>query len=323
VLTYTEVLEQHNNPQISILMGNGFSQAWSTAIFNYRSLFDRARFGAREEIIRSIFNEIGTYDFEIICEQLRATERVLRAYGGGDEVLEQVIEDQECIKNALIEAIVATHPNRPMDVNRDQYIAARRFISPFCNIYTVNYDLLLHWLRNKYTLTPRDWRGTDGFNGIDWEGPPREQIVHHLHGAMHIYDSGSGIKKHRFTGTDVAIIDQVKENLANGDFPLFVSEPNSERKLKKIRHNPYLYSSYQSILNLRGTLVIFGHSMSVTDQHIFEQIKKSNITKIYISIYGDPDTAENQLIGINARTYLRKQGVDIDFFDAASAAVWG
>ncbi len=41
----------------SILLANGFSQAWNHNIFNYQNLLQQANFGARDATIRDIFNK--------------------------------------------------------------------------------------------------------------------------------------------------------------------------------------------------------------------------------------------------------------------------
>ena len=44
-------LPQEEKP--SLLMGNGFSQAWSPQIFNYRSILDNANLGDHDDLILS------------------------------------------------------------------------------------------------------------------------------------------------------------------------------------------------------------------------------------------------------------------------------
>ena len=73
---------------------------------------------------------------------------------------------------------------------------------------------------------------------------------------------------------------------------------------------------------MAGTLVIFGHSMDGNDKHVFDQIKSSGLSKIFVSIYGDEDTEENIRTKANARAYLERPGIDVDFYQAELAAVW-
>jgi hypothetical protein len=76
-----------------------------------------------------------------------------------------------------------------------------------------------------------------------------------------------------------------------------------------------------------ASLFIFGHSLASNDAHILKQIEKREIGKIYVSLYGDPASDFNR--GIIARAHLmaavrdERYPLDVQFFDAASANVWG
>lgn len=57
----------------------------------------------------------------------------------------------------------------------------------------------------------------------------------------------------------------------------------SENKLDEIESNPYLKKAYDKLESLTGYLIIIGSSLADNDNHIFEQIEKSDVEKIYIS----------------------------------------
>lgn len=324
MLNFQEALDSIDKEEKpSILLANGFSQAWNAQIFNYANLLEAADFGERDAIIRSLFTNLNTYDFEAIMRQLIAADIVCRAYGVEQATINQIKQDQEKLKQALITAISNTHPHVPNEVSDAQYTFARKFISGFNKIFTVNYDLLLYWSRNKNDLPPHNYRTDDGFRAQQrWAGHSTNQEVHFLHGGLHIYDTGSNIKKHAFTDEGETIIEQVRQNLEQGKFPLFVSEPGHEGKLKKIEHNPYLNYCFQELRNLKGTLFIYGHSMDENDKHIFSQIKSSQISKVFVSIYGNEYSEANTRAKANAHAYLHRPGLNVDFFDAATAPVW-
>ena len=128
----------------SILLANGFSQAWDSSIFNYANLLEAADFGERNSIIDSLFERMETYDFELIMRQLVSAELVLDIYGTDAATLKQIQDDKEVLKEALITAISNTHPDLPSDVSDDQYVAVRKFLIPFNEIFTLNYDLLFY-----------------------------------------------------------------------------------------------------------------------------------------------------------------------------------
>lgn len=311
------------NESLSILFGNGFSQEWNSKIFNYESILKAADFGERHEILKSLFERFETYDFEAIMKSLEASEKILEAYRKCSQVLDQIRKDKILLKESLISAISNTHPDLPDDVTEEQYVAVRKFISGFENIYTLNYDLLLYWARNKTNLEPHDYETDDGFRDERrWVGYESEQQVHYLHGGLHIYDTKTDIKKHAYTSFGKTILDQVRENLKKDKFPLFVSEPDYKKKRNRIDHNPYLKYCYESIRNLEGTLFIYGHSMGENDKHIFDQIKKGKLERVYVSIFGDENNEENSRSKVNARTYLEGPELTVEFYEAESTPVW-
>ncbi|MBF4248836.1 DUF4917 family protein, partial [Vibrio anguillarum] len=106
-----------------------------------------------------------------------------------------------------------------------------------------------------------------------------------------------------------------------GNFPLFVSEPTNQKKLEKIKHNPYLHACYQALGELGGTLYIHGHSIAENDRHIFDQINQSKITKVFISIFGDENQEWNRETMANAYRYFVR-GKNIEFYDAATTPIW-
>ena len=150
MLTFQDAIKSINEGERpSILLANGFSQAWDSSIFNYANLLEAADFGERNSIIRSLFERMETYDFEVIMRQLVSAELVLDIYESDAETLKQIQSDKDILKEALITAISNTHPDLPSDVSDDQYVAVRRFLFPFNEIFTLNYDLLFYWARNK------------------------------------------------------------------------------------------------------------------------------------------------------------------------------
>ena len=254
---------------------------------------------------------------------LVAAKTVLEAYGDNDILIKKVERDQQLLKDALISAIAKTHPDRPSAVTSAQFIAARAFLSQFNQIFTVNYDLLFYWARNMSDLPPDNYSTDDGFRvGCKWRGHGTDQEAHFLHGGLHIFDGGTAIEKHAFSEKGTSIVDLVRANLEHGKFPLFVSEPNSTKKQQRIEHNPYLNYCFRALNNVSGIFFIQGHSMDENDKHIFDQLKKSNVEKFFVSIFGNENSEENTRLKANARAYLESDRADVEFFDAESAPIW-
>lgn len=227
------------------------------------------------------------------------------------------------------------------------------------NIYTVNYDLLLYWTllhdqiiqwnaENPLASVIEDSEALehdDGFRVSDidpdapyvaWEaeGAANSQNIHYLHGALHLFDDGPELQKFCWERSGgIPLIDQVRSALDKNLFPLFVAEGDSLGKLTTIRHSGYLQRSLKSFAGVciasKGSscLFIFGHSLADNDQHVLKFIKKGSIRQVFISIYGDPESADNKRIIAAARKLAarRANGNDLEviFYCAQSANVWG
>jgi len=108
------------------------------------------------------------------------------------------------------------------------------------------------------------------------------QNLFFLHGAFHIYNE-KGIEKKITQKTDKALYDRLEEVLNNEDQEI-VTIFQSEDKLDEIEKNNYLMNCFNKLSSLSGTIVIIGCSLDDNDNHIFEQINKSEIHTLYISL---------------------------------------
>jgi hypothetical protein len=325
MLTFKEAFSSVNKAEAtSILLANGFSRAFDDDIFDYKSLLDAADFGAREDALKLVFQRMETFDFEVVMSHLVAAESVLDVYGVDDATLEQLREDKGVLKDALISAISTTHPDLPSKVSPEQYEAVVKFLHPFQTIFTLNYDLLLYWAVNKKEIKPRPraFKVGDGFRFGDWMGNSVGQRVHFLHGCLHIYDTDTFIKKAQNIENGEVIVEQVRAKLGDGEFPLFVSEPTHEKKKNRIEHSPYLNYCFEELRKLKGVLFIYGHSIEVNDKHIFDQIKLSDVSDVFVSIYGNEGSDENIRTKANAMAFLEGKGIKVSFYQAESAPVW-
>jgi hypothetical protein len=324
MLTFDEAWKQLDpNEQPAILLGNGFSRAWNTDIFSYASLLEIASFGIREETIRELFKRIDTFDFESVMRTLLSSQLVLETYKAEQDLIKAIVEDQETLKNALLAAVSKSHPRLPTEITNNQYEAVRKFLSLFSQIFTVNYDLLMYWARNNNDKPPKGWIGDDGFRaGGLWKGYGTGQNVHFLHGALHIFESVGGVQKHTYCSNGESIIDQVKANLTKNSFPLFVSEPTHQKKKQRIDKSPYLTYCLRALQEINGTVFIYGHSLDENDRHIFDSVASSEVSKVFVSIFGDEHSAASKRVKANALAYFEKANRRIEFFDASSVKIW-
>lgn len=309
----------------AVLLGNGFSQAWNAAIFNYASLFQVANFGERDVQIRALFERLNTWDFEAVMRTLLSAELVAEVHGLNQDIIDTIKSDQAILKEALLTAVSNNHPGLPNEVTKAQYEAVRKFLSRFSQIFTVNYDLLMYWARNQ-DLDPA-WNTDDGFRAQRlWMGYGTAQAVHFLHGCLHLYEAPAGVLKHAYTGeVGGGIVGQVRDNLnlQPPRFPLFVAEPTHQKKKERIDRSPYLSYCLRALTTVSTPIFILGHSMDENDAHIFEAIRKSASRQIFVSVFGDEHNEVNRRLIANARAHLTGAMTTVEFFDAGTVAAWG
>ncbi|MEV8642358.1 DUF4917 family protein [Mesorhizobium ciceri] len=341
VLSFADAMERTTRlPHKHLILGNGFSISLKPDIFTYGSLLDSADFGAAPHV-KDLFGAIGTQDFELVIKNILDAATVLEVYDPKNEALIKTLKaDANVVKEALVTAIAKRHPDRPYDIDNDQYKSCREFLSKFKHIYTLNYDVLLYWTLMNSDVDRIDLKSDDGFRH-----PDREEIyvtwqegqsatIHFLHGALHLFDAGAEILKYTWSKTDIPIVEQIRQALSEDKFPLFVAEGDSESKLRKIMHSAYLHKGLRSLEssadNSRASFVMFGHSLADNDMHVLKCIGRGKTPLVLVSVYGDPESHANKAVEANASWLVRYRGevnsrypLEIVFYDAATAHVWG
>lgn len=179
--------------------------------------------------------------------------------------------------------------------------------------------------RDPYDGAPKDYQQADY---VSWGDDTINQNVYYLHGALHIYYSGSELKKYCWKRTDVRLLAQISEALRNDMFPLIVAEGLSEQKLRRIKSSDYLSHCYRSLGRISGNLFVYGHSLAENDRHIFKKIAANHQLKsLYVGLFGKPDSKENKKIKETslalARNRSEKKPLEVQFFDSQTAKVWG
>jgi hypothetical protein len=335
VITFEQAVARSTAPR-HVLLGNGFSRACRDDIFSYDALFDRANFVGRSPTVRGAFEALQTSDFEVVIRALKQTAALARIYFEDHPELAIRLEaDADALRELLAQTIATSHPNRPVDISEESYAACRSFLSVFKRIYTVNYDLLLYWALMHGEISPSiDF--DDGFRQPD-DGPAEyvtwdvqktdQQNVFYLHGALHIFDAGPELQKFTWSNTGIALIDQIREALDTNRFPLFVAEGSHDSKLDRIQHSGFLNRAYRSFAAIAGSLFVFGLSFGDSDEHILKLLDTGKVSRVYISLHGDPNSESNARIVQRAELMRERRPmrrpVSIGFFSAESARVWG
>jgi hypothetical protein len=348
VVTFAQALEAAEGHNKHLLLGNGFSIACKPKIFSYGSLFDTVKEGLPPELLL-VFETLGTTDFEIAIKALQASAALTPIYAGaGDGAAALMLAHSELLKEELVKAVAGRHPDRPGDVSVQQYQGCRTFLANFLgerigNVYTTNYDLLLYWAAMQSEVDELALSHNDGFGKDEedydaeyekWHGETKAhgQRVHYLHGALHLFDAGRQLQKYTWINTGVPLVEQARDALSRNEFPLFVSEADSDQKLTRIQHSAYLHHSYKSYIGVieqgrNSALFIYGHSFDPSDDHILERIGRSQIGQVYISLFDDPDSPANQEIIRRAERLKAMRGdrnpLFVGYYDAQSAKVWG
>ncbi|MEM5501331.1 DUF4917 family protein [Ahrensia kielensis] len=356
ILTFQEAIDASQKyTKRHLLLGNGFSIACKPQIFTYGSLFSEAMKKMSKELI-AVFEALKTRDFEEVIKALQNASAIITAYNPRLGRISKLMNTEAVqLKNDLINAIAGTHPARPNEITDNQYQSCREFLSNFIGegrggkVYTLNYDLLLYWaLMHEERESPKyiSLHHDDGFRKdqeyldaeyVEWqgEGASHGQNIHYLHGALHLFDAGHQLQKYTWVNTGRALVDQANEALKKDAFPLFVAEGNFRAKQEKIQHSAYLHHNLKSFAGTctsatkKGkALFIFGHSLHQNDFHILKFIGAGKINHLFISIFGDENDKENKKMIANVNEIIASRPralptLEVDYFDANSAHVWG
>ena len=109
------------------------------------------------------------------------------------------------------------------------------------------------------------------------------QNLYFLHGAFQIVKSKNDIKKIT-AKQNKPFVQKLEETIHSEDKNIVcVLTYQSEEKKAEIEENQYLKKCFDDLSKIDGSLVILGSSLTENDKHIFEQINKSSVNKIYIS----------------------------------------
>lgn len=320
-----------------VLLGNGFSIACRPDVFSYDALLDQATLDGASTDLRTVFDLLGTTDFEQVIRSLELAAQLSEAYNTTDsDLCDQLRGDAAVVREALAQVLASRHPNNPFEIEEDEYVAVRSFLKHFERIYTLNYDMLLYWsvMQEHGPETVRN----DGFGNPDdpdadyvvwqpYEKFPNQRLFY-LHGSLHVYDSGTELAKITWSRTQMPLVTQIREALDEGRYPLIVTEGSSEAKVSKILHSAYLNHAVRSFSAITGCLFIYGLSLAPNDTHLLRQIADNKALKaIYVSLYGDPNSAANEEITGRAASLAANRGerhpLEVEFFDATTAQVWG
>lgn len=334
-LTYSQVKEELGSGQKHLLLGNGFSISCDP-VFAYKSLYEFAVNAGLSETAKSVFETLGTNNFEGVMHLLDDAQWVAVVYGLVPDGKSALTQDREIIKQALIGAIAATHLDDTSRVADDKKTSALAFLKFYDNIYTTNYDLLLYWVVMHEGSRPSF---QDGFRNDPHDESSlifSQRIggakgIFYLHGGLHLYFEDGEHRKHSWAKTGTKITELVREGLKQQRYPLFVAEGDPLKKLQQIQRSGYLWYCLDKLARIEKPLVIFGHALGYSDGHIVDRlIQNQKLNTIYIGLHGDvesPNSLAVRKVGSEMierrKDYYPKKPLVVKYFDSDSANVWG
>lgn len=333
--SYSEVLNSLANGRRHILLGNGFSIGCDP-VFHYGSLYDAAVRAGLSRRAQLVFERIGTNNFEGVMHLLDESHWIARTYGLVTTESSGMLDDMDIVKTTLVEAVAKSHLAHTGKVPDEKKECALKFLDNYHNIFTTNYDLLPYWI-NMYA-SPHRWG--DGFRA-DEDDPDAPYVLFterlgsnrglfFLHGALHLHVVKGELRKHTWSRTGMPLTELIQQGLEKKNYPLFIAEGSADKKLQQIQNSGYLWYCLDKLARIKGPLVVYGHALGPSDQHIVDIIAgNQELSALAISIYGDPKSTPNQKIFAAAgyitekrRKMKRAKPITIYFFDSASAPVW-
>ena len=330
-----------------VLLGNGFSIG-AHKKFRYGSLFDQAKKMGLPDRIEALFHRYGTTNFETVLWQLDEGQwladhyRLYPRYGQPD-----MGQDYENLREALVEAMGAVHPDKRTEVPEHMLTAAASFLKNFDSIFTTCYDLLLYWvvLRSSEngSIPFQDgfgWRGGDENDSVVFLGQvlPDKRFVHFLHGALHLTTDFGEVYKLTLRDSDFEdpLVEQIRDALEDRQYPLVVSEGSCAEKMDRIESSSYLSWVFRRFEKISGHLFTYGTSFSDEDQHLQDAIVfNTRLKSLFVGVFGEVNSDENQRLISSATSLIAKRGtfneqiskrqranLDVSFYDSSTAPVW-
>ena len=267
----------------SILIGNGASRAvWDE--FRYDSLFDAASLDALPNHLsdeaKNLFNRLGNKNFERVLSQLLVAAEVADALNVDSTPF---TSEYNAVKDALVAAV--HHVHIPWDNLPDHVLLhIAESLSGYATVYSTNYDIVVYWA----SMFWNDHHNVEQFKDYFFKSGDEETVafsvtnaeiwggatgVLYLHGALHLVRTADGSTHKMRYREGERILDRFGEPVLGGAVPLVVTEGDSESKLASIQQSDYLSFGLSTFARDERDLVIVGHSLSDSDQHLARAIK--------------------------------------------------
>ena len=315
----------------NIIIGNGFGlsfdQAFGLQCFRWNNLLELCKIEEGSPLY-ALLQECNL-DFELAHQKLNNAIDVFVKYGECEDKIRFYEKQVDLLREQLVFAVAASHPNSFANATPEmcsKIKSGRRFLGRFDEIYSLNYDLLLYWLR----CYEKPFIGSDSFCTSNEHDdlvfrPDDNSNFLFPHGALFLNRNGISATKVRSSPYD-PILAVVERNIGNGVFPITVSEGTGKQKREVIQGNKYLSYCYDRLQKVEGSVFTFGCSfVSGKDEHIIQQLLRSPAEKIVIGEYA-PDRARaiqllNEFEQVQKRQGHRRE-VPVFIADTSDTEVW-
>ena len=300
-LNFIDVLESCDNEK-HIVLGNGFGLSYDAAFgenkFSWHTLLELCEIEESSNL-HSLLEDC-SFDFELAHQKINSAIEVVSKYSDDQSLIESLQGQVQELREQLIIAVSNSHPDsfvniNPFDDSEEKIRKCRDFISIFEKKFSLNYDLLLYWIR----CYERPILGKDSFGRIDGDLIFKEDDdadYFFPHGALFLTRDGiSAIKTS--SSSHNPILARTEQKIRSGHFPMCVSEGTGQQKKKTIMNNEYLRFCYQALEQCEGTIFTFGCSfLGGKDDHIIEAMIKSPADKIVVGEYNPTEETYHRLM---------------------------
>lgn len=306
--------EKHPEILDNLLTGNGFSIEFDSN-FRYGGLYEylqtKELFNLKQQ---NLFEAFKTTNFELVLNSLLKAHTINKTL---DKDTDYLHESYQTIKDLLIRAVKDIHPEYYF-LDTDKLAWSFNFFKK--NVFTTNYDLLSYWallaLRNKKFIRDGFWPRDDGKLSFQSDTLYNNHFkLYYLHGALHLYEDRGDVIK--ITSTGANLMDDITKEYEKGNFPVYVSEGASEKKLAQIKSNSYLSHSYHELSNSDGGLTIIGQGLNPEyDKHLIDAIKNSKVKFIAYGVFDTPDTSKDYIIETTKKHFGDLGDKELLFYDS-------
>ncbi|OTG59728.1 hypothetical protein B9T29_12015 [Acinetobacter sp. ANC 3903] len=244
----------------SLLIGNGASIALHSK-FHFSSLKDEAeKQNLFSEDVINLFEEFKTTDFELVLRLVWYAKLVNSHLVVTDTKTDEAYEN---LKDALIKIVNEVHCSYADIETHLPYLY--KFTKSFRTIVSLNYDLIMYWVRMYGNAQHADDGHTnkDCFKGgefcedwTDWRNAnPKRKIYEkeitltfYQHGNLSIFRYPTNVVRKIKRGDDANLLDNINYYWNDQNIPLFIAEGTGKKKEESIRSNEYLSTIYYEVL---------------------------------------------------------------------------